>query len=371
MKILICPDKFKDSLSAQDACAAIAEGVSQKGMECQLKTAPLADGGEGTCELLTRYHQGSIIHLTVAGPVFTPVVAGYGISNDGRTAFIEMAKASGLALIQVERRNPLVTTTLGTGELIQHAISQGVSHIVMGIGGSATNDGGIGMASALGFEFLDRDGTALKPTGEHLVRIHSISDKRVITRLKEVEFTTLCDVNNPLHGPNGAACVYGPQKGADREAVERLDEGLANLEKVMMKYSDRSPDFPGAGAAGGLGAGAYVFLNSKIEKGFDFVMKTVGLRELIKNADIVITGEGKIDQQSLAGKVVMQVTQIASQIAKPVIAICGVNEVDESVLRTMGIRQVISLADEDTSAEQAISNAYNLIVKRTFHDMRL
>ena len=312
-----------------------------------------------------------MVSVNVAGPVLTPLVAEYGITSDGRTAFIEMAKASGLVLLPTEKRNPLLTTTLGTGELIRDAISRGVSQIVMGIGGSATYDGGIGMASALGFEFLDRAGHVLRPNGENLVRLHSVRDKNVIARLNEVEFITLCDVDNPLYGPNGAAFVYAPQKGADSEGVGRLDDGLRNFEQVILKSFGRHVNIPGAGAAGGLGAGARVFLNSKMEKGFNYVVKTVGLCNQIEDSDVVITGEGKVDQQSLSGKVVMQVAQMASLREKPVIVICGVNELGESSLHATGISQIIPLVNEKTSAAEAIDNAYNLIVERTVHEMRL
>lgn len=371
MQVLICPDKFKGSLSASDVCAAVTEGLLRKGQRLEVRSLPLADGGEGTCEILTRNSGGHLVPVTVTGPLFTPVIAHYGISGDKKTAFVEMAKASGLALVAPESQDPLRTTSYGTGELIRHAIEAGISQVVLGIGGSATTDAGIGMAAALGFEFLDVGGSALTPAGGSLTRLHSISSRNVVPGLSRTRFTTLCDVVNPLHGGNGAAYVYGPQKGAGKEAVLQLDEGLRNFENVVRDCLGKESDFPSAGAAGGLGAGARVFLDSVMERGFSFVIRTTGLKSLVSNADLIITGEGKLDEQSLHGKVVMEVARIAKDHGKPVIVLCGKNEIDEGLLARAGIRQVISLVDGMVTPAAAMARAFDLVAEKTFQQMVL
>lgn len=364
MKILICPDKFKGSLAAKEVCVAVARALHEVNPEAILQSVPLADGGEGTCDLLTDWYGGSKIELEVAGPLFTPVRASYGLSRDGGTAFIEMAVSSGLMLIRPEDRNPLYTTSLGTGELIADAMKRSVKKIVLGIGGSATNDAGMGMATALGYKFCDAEGMALRPTGENLIHIRYIDSSAVNPLLKSTEVTALCDVTNPLYGPDGAAAVYGPQKGASPQDVQFLDAGLRNFRRVVHKNLKLSVDFPGAGAAGGLGAGAKVFLNAQMVKGIRHIIDSTGLVERICDADVVITGEGKIDQQTFSGKVISEVLRIAEAYNKPVIAICGKSAMPEAVLKDHGIKKLISLVDDTTSEESAIRHAAELITKK-------
>jgi glycerate kinase len=364
VNILIAPDKFKGSLSAMQVCQAIKETLYQKYTDIEITTVPLADGGEGTQELLNTIFNAFILTITVNDPLFSPVKASYGVSKDGAIAFIEMASASGLQLIEEKKRNPLYTSTFGTGELICDALDRGVSKVILGIGGSATNDAGIGMAAALGFKFVDAGGNLLKPTGENLIRIVNIDSSSVHSQLDKTEFITLCDVDNPLYGPHGAAFIYGPQKGADENNVQSLENGLRHFEAIVQKSFGKSANFPGAGAAGGLGAGSKIFLNATIKKGIEYMMEATALEEKIQRADLVITGEGKIDKQSLSGKVVMAVSLLAKGLKKTVIALCGKCELSPEELSKIGITQCISLVNEATPPEEAIKHASDLIKRR-------
>lgn len=359
MKILICPDKFKGSLSAPQVCDAIEAGVRKKYPDAEIIKAPLADGGEGTAEILTKLGKGKMVKARVHGPLFEEIEAEYGRAGIAAVSIIEMASASGLHLVPEEKRNPLETTTLGTGELIAHAIEHGRqqdARIVLCVGGSATNDAGIGMAAALGFKFYC--GTELlSPVGKNLVRIDRIESPPARLRV-----TVLCDVTNPLFGPNGAAYVYGPQKGATPAALELLDQGLRNFEKVARETFGKSPDFPGAGAGGGIAGGASVFFNFDVRSGAEFVMSLYGLKEKIQMADLVITGEGKIDRQTLAGKVVANVAKYAA--GKKVVAVCGTCELRKNEMQKLGISEVISLVDPFISPEEAMQNAGAIITQK-------
>lgn len=369
MTILLAPDKFKGSLSAKQVCAALIEGLRKKYPHATIISTPLADGGEGTSELLTNSLHGDFKEVMVTGPLFEKINASYGFVSKDQIAFIEMAKASGLHLIATEKRNPLHTTTFGTGELIKDALDRGAKKIVLGIGGSATNDAGIGMAEALGYQFYDQHQKKLKPTGGNLIHLDSISNIHVHPRMKEIKFIALCDVNNPLHGSSGAAFIYGAQKGADAESIELLDRGLQHFERVVKKSFGIVADFPGAGAGGGMASGASVFLKAEMKKGIDYVMDILQLDEKIKQADLVITGEGKIDTQTLSGKVVASVARSASHYQKPVIAFCGVCELREEEVRKMGIQQLISLTDIFTTEEEAIKNASILLGRRVMENL--
>lgn len=370
MKILIAPDKFKGSLTARQVCAAVEEGLLKKDPENQITSVPLADGGEGTFQLLTSLFNSSTIAVQVTGPGFSQVDAHYGISADGTTAFIEMAIASGLELLKTEERNPLHTTSYGTGQLIADALGRGVTKIILGIGGSATNDAGIGMAAALGYGFFDRYGKALKPVGENLVQVRDMSQTGVHRRVSEVSFITLCDVDNPLHGPAGAAAVFAPQKGASPEAVGILNEGLEQFEKMALKHFGKQANFPGAGAAGGLGAGASIFLNATLRRGIDYMMDVTDLRNKIANTDIVITGEGKIDEQSLSGKVVIAVARIARGFDKRVLTVCGKSELSDDQLSQHGITQCLSLNSHYPGAD-TVKQAYPLLSSLVYGEMKI
>lgn len=367
MTILIAPDKFKGSLSAKGVCEAVRSGLLRLDPSLSIISIPLADGGEGTSELLTINSKGSVVNCSVSDPLFRKVNASYGISGDGTTAFIEMANASGLHLLTKEERNPLNTTTYGTGELIADSIASGVNKIVLAIGGSATNDAGIGMAAALGIKFMDKNGDELQPIGSNLIHIHSIDDTHFLINRKKLEVVVLCDVDNELYGRDGAAFVYGPQKGADDQAVQLLDQGLKHFAAIVEQELNLNVHFPGAGSAGGLGAGAKVFLNASFTRGIDFILKALNLEDQVKLADLVITGEGKMDEQTLSGKVVMGVAKLAQNYHKPVLAIVGKNELSDEKIRLMDLKKVIQLVDEETSSSEAMRNTAKLITGRVLN----
>lgn len=324
----------------------------------------MADGGEGTADLLTELSGGTKMKVSVVDPLFREIGSEYGISRDGTTAFIEMAKASGLQLLKPEDRNPLHTTSFGTGQLILDALEHGVSQVVLGLGGSATNDAGLGMAEALGFSFLSPEGEKLRPVGEDLIRLDSIQTHHVHRLVGQAECTVLCDVDNPLFGKVGAAHVFGPQKGANPEAVRRLDLGLRQFARIAEATFRQKVNFPGAGAAGGLGAGAKVFLNATALKGFDFVSRFTQLEDKITQADLVITGEGRIDAQSLAGKVVGGVAKLAAKHQKTCVAFTGIFDLPETKFLELGIKKVVSLVNKDTTEKDATEKAFSLLRKR-------
>ena len=365
VNILICPDKFKGSLTAFEVCDAIENGLRKSSPKnLDIEKIPLADGGDGTFEILLKHFNARIIQTDVHDPLFRKISAEYAISSDGSTAFIEMAKASGLQLIEKEKRNPLYTTSLGTGELIKDAILRGAHRIILGIGGSATNDAGIGMASALGFEFFDLNKNPLKPIGENLIHLYDIQATSFKEKLNNIEVVVLSDVDNPLYGPTGAAYVYGPQKGATNLEVQRLNEGLIKFANVVKRVFGKQADFPGAGAAGGVGAGAKVFLNAAHTSGISYMVNLTQLMEKIRQADIIITGEGKVDSQSFYGKVVGEVSKLANASKKRLIICCGRSELSQAELQQHNIRELIALADGGVSEEYAMKNAFDLCVKK-------
>ena len=354
MKVLIAPDKFKSGLSAFEVAACIESALQPFGI--QTEVCPLADGGEGTGTILTNLCGGKILSARVHDPLTRPVEASFGLSPDGKTAFIEMSQASGLWRLKREEYNPEVTTTYGTGELIVRALESGAVKVVLGCGGSATNDGGAGMAAALGWKFFDSAGKEFIPSGGTLKNIRSVSGEAVHPLLRSSAFTVISDVTNPLTGPHGAAFTFGPQKGADKNSVIKLDEGLMHLDKVIAQLSGKSFDIiPGAGAGGGMGAGAMYFLNAVPEQGIHFVIRASDLERKILNADLVITGEGKLDHQSLQGKVVSGISGLCKKHYKPFWIICGINELGPEAFDNLGAAQVISLSEIAGSPEESIS----------------
>lgn len=361
MKVIIAPDKFKGSLTAAQVCEAIERGVRDIWPGAIIESIPLADGGEGTCEVLTRHAAGQFVTCRVTGPRFEPRTATYGIDRQRKTAIIEMASASGLMLLRGEEWDPLETTTFGTGELIRHALEQGIERVILGLGGSATNDAGLGMAAALGYTFLDGDGQPLKPIGASLSHLRAIDAQNVHPGLSRAEIIALCDVRSPLYGPQGAAYVYARQKGADDASVAKLDRGLRNFSKVVDQVMGLEANFEGAGAAGGLGAGAKVFLDATLWRGTSFVMEAVGMPERINRATLIFTGEGRLDEQTLSGKVVSAVCQLGREAKIPVIAVCGINDLPREALLKLGLFRVIPLADSTTSAIVAMEHAAALI----------
>lgn len=360
-RIVIAPDKFKGSLTAFEVCDAIEKGLHDASSSFDIIKLPMADGGDGLSEVISYYINAQIKKSSVLDPLFRHIDASWLLSKNGGTAFIEMAKASGLSLLKDDERNPLKTSTFGTGELINVAIKSGVKQIIIGIGGSATNDGGIGMAAALGYKFLDKNAKELKPVGENLIHIHHIDFPRQIDHTN-IEFQVACDVKNILYGNEGAAKVYAPQKGATAEIVNELEEGILNYTAVIKK--DLGIDvskIEGGGAAGGLGAGCVAFLQATLLCGIDLVMQFSNAEEHIKNAETVITGEGKVDEQTLQGKVVAGITSIAKKYNKPVIVFCGRNELSSKALKAFGITSVHTISDKTKTTEEAMKNAYSLL----------
>jgi glycerate 2-kinase len=369
MTILIAPDKFKGSLSAHEVCQIISEELKSHA-SLNVIALPLADGGEGTCELLTTFSGGTMINIPVRDPLARTINSEYGISKDGRIAFLEMATASGLQLLKKEERNPFYTTTLGTGDLIRHALDRGVDEIIMGVGGSATNDGGMGMAESLGVVFYDASGNRLAGNGGNLSHVRSFDSSQVHPRLAKVKFTIFCDVDNPLHGQNGAAYVFAPQKGADKAMVLELDRGLKHYQKILetddpIKAIRAIPritvDFPGAGAGGGLPASLKAFASLNIRRGMDFIAEFTNLEEKIRSADFVITGEGKVDSQTLSGKVVKGVADLAKKNHKRLAIIAGKNDLDHKGLAELGAVALVTLVGDGLSEQEAIKNASQLI----------
>lgn len=361
MKILIAPDKFKGSLLAPGVCDAVADALHELDPTFEITKVPLADGGEGTFEILLDSSRGRIKKKSVHDPLMRPLLAEYGLSNDGTTAYIEMAKASGLQLLKENERNPLQTSTIGTGELIVDALNEGAVNIILGIGGSATNDAGIGMAHALGFRFLTKQSEILSPVGGSLADIDSIDDTNIHVHLRKANFIVLCDVVNPLYGPQGAAFIYAPQKGATPEQAIMLDKGLKHFSDLALLAYKVDLNFTGAGAAGGLGAGAKLFLNATFQRGIDYISELTGLEYKIKNCDAVITGEGKVDEQTFSGKVVDHVVKMANQYKKPVTILCGQCSLGREYLSKREIKKIITLAKNPVEAEQAMKKTLQAI----------
>ena len=362
MKIVIAPDSFKECLTALEACEAIERGVLAACPHAGTVKIPMADGGEGTVSALVDATGGEYITETVTGPLGEKVDARYGILGDGETAVIEMAAASGLALVPPATRNPLVTTTYGTGELMRSAAARGARRIIVGIGGSATTDGGGGMAQAVGVRLLDANGAELGPGGGELARLARIDVAGLDPRLRDAAIDIASDVTNPLTGERGAARVYGPQKGATPAMVDALDANLAHLADIIQ--SDLGIDIrdaEGAGAAGGLGAGLMAFLGANMRPGIDLVIEAVGLPERLKGADLVITGEGRLDGQSAFGKTPIGVAREAKKLGLPVIALAGsIGDGAEAVLER-GIDAWFSIVRSPVPLEEALANGAALL----------
>jgi glycerate kinase len=314
--------------------------------------------------LLTEYAGGKLVSVPVRDPLFRIIDAQYGISKDGRTAFLEMAKASGLQLLRETERNPLHTTTAGTGDMICDALDRGVDHIIMGVGGSATTDAGMGMAEALGVVFYDAEHKPLSPVGSNLMQVSRIDITGVHPRLREVQFTIFCDVDNPLHGPQGAAYVFSPQKGADTRAVETLDRGLVHYEQILSRAVNKNVNFAGAGAGGGLPASIQGLTEVAVRPGMAFMIEFMSLEDRVRNADVVVTGEGKIDEQTLSGKVVKGVADLAAKLNKEVIAFAGKAELSPARMRVLPLQALITLTDSQTTDQQAMEHAYSLLRAR-------
>lgn len=324
MKVVTAIDSFKGSLTSIEAGYAVAEGIHRVDADAEIFVRPLADGGEGTVDALVCGMNGAMQKIQVTGPLGEPADGEYGIIQETKTAIIEMSSAAGITLVPQEKRNPLHTTTYGVGEMMKDAMDKGCRRFIVGIGGSATNDGGIGMLQALGYGFLDKEGKQVPFGAKGLEVLETIDDTNVIPALKECEFYIACDVTNPLCGENGCSAIYGPQKGADAPMIEKMDKWMASYADLAKgKYEKADAVFPGTGAAGGLGFAFLTFTNAVLESGIKIVLKETKLEDYVKDADLVITGEGRLDGQTAMGKAPIGVARLAKQYGKPVIAFSG------------------------------------------------
>lgn len=372
MNILICPDSYKESLCAFDAGDHIMKGIQKVFPDAACKIIPMADGGEGTVEVLLASAGGHYIETTVHDPLMRPVRASYGILSDKTTAVIEMAAASGLPLLNYHERNPVITTSYGTGELIKSALDHNCNKIIVGMGGSATIDAGTGMAQALGIAFKDQQATLVIQGGGSLNRITDIDFSKIDPRIKNCEIIAACDVSNPLTGKNGAAYVYGPQKGATQKQIRILDENLRQLTSMIRNSMNVDVENKsGAGSAGGLGAGLVAFINAQLEPGFDLIAQMVGLQQQIQWADIIITGEGKIDLQTSFGKVPGGISCMAKPLNKPVIAFTGWIDSKWHEMHPSAFTAVVPLADKPMSLKKSMADTGQLLEKAAERTMRI
>ncbi|GJJ80327.1 glycerate kinase [Pasteurella canis] len=369
MKIVIAPDSFKESLTSLEVASAIETGFKKVFPHAQYIKVPMADGGEGTVRSLIDATQGNLISTAVIAPLGNTVSATWGLSGNKDTAFIEMAASSGLHLVPFEQRNPLKTTSFGTGQLIKAALECGIKKIILGIGGSATNDGGVGMLQALGGRFLDKDQREIQLGGESLQTLSKIDLTHLDPRLKEIEIQVACDVTNPLCGPNGASAIFGPQKGATAEMVQQLDHALHHFSTIVeQQYHLNIREQSGSGAAGGMGAGLLLLPNVRLQSGVEIIINAVNLIKQVENADLIITGEGRMDSQTVQGKTPAGVAKVAKYFNKPVIAIVGSLKEDYEVVYDIGIDAVFPILHQvenlditlKKGKENLISTAQNI-----------
>lgn len=357
MNVLICPDKFKGSLTAPQVCHAIRAGVLRQSPSANVVCHPLSDGGDGMLDILSENIAITRISLRINDPLFQPITAEYGISARGDTAYIEMSQASGLALLKAGELNVLEASTFGTGELVRDALRRGARRVVLGLGGSATNDAGMGVAAALGCRFLDPEGKELRPIGKNLGRVAEIDDRMLLPELAQSRIEIASDVQNPFYGTNGAAHVFARQKGADDKTVELLDQGLKSFADIVREKTGIDlQQVAGAGAAGGLGGGAVSLLNAKLSSGIDMIIDVTGLATKVADADLVITGEGRLDEQTLSGKVIDGVVRLARKFNKPVAVLCGSSAIAPARLKEIGISWCTSILTGDRSLQDAMLN---------------
>lgn len=373
--IAIAPDSFKGALDAAGVANAIADGFRKVLPNARFRLIPMADGGEGTVDAWAAAKSAKRIFVTVKDPLGRPIEASFAYDCISKTAVLEMAAASGLPLLKHDERNPLVTSTFGTGELILAALDLGARHIILGIGGSATNDGGAGMASALGARLLDKRGRLLPPGGAALARLALIDLSNFDKRISKVKFEVACDVTNPLCGENGASAVYGPQKGASKADVKKLDAALQNYGKVVLESvpckNGFSPLTPGAGAAGGLGFGLGAFCSAKLKRGVAIIAESVGLREQLKGCDLVITGEGRLDSQTVNGKTPAGVAAVAKRVGVRCIAISGCVGDGFEAVHKIGIDAVVPIAHGFFDPLNPSKGAHERIAKAAAETARL
>jgi len=360
MRIVLAPDSFKGSATALEVCQAMKDGIQRACSDAEIIMAPVTDGGEGLVENLAAACGGERVEVQVTGPAGKPVTAQYAILPGGE-AVIEMAQAAGLTLLAEAERNPLETTTYGVGQMIRDALDRGCKSFLLGLGGSATNDGGCGMAAALGYAFLDEAGREISPGGGHLGELTEIKTDKVDPRLADADFVAACDVRNPLCGENGASYVFGPQKGATPDDVKTLDENLSHLADLIQRDLHKDVrDIPGAGAAGGMGAGCMAFLNGRLEEGIKLVSERLQLEDKIKGADLVITGEGKLDKQTLSGKAPLGIVSLAHRYGVPAVIIAGEADPEISI---EGVHQIIGIREDGMSLEYAKEHVCQLVAE--------
>lgn len=374
MRVVVAIDSFKGSLSSIEAGNAVKESVKRLYGDADVIIKPLADGGEGTVDALSSGADAEIVELDVKGPLFESVKAKYCILKSSGTAVIEMASASGITLISSKQRNPLYTTTYGVGELIRDAIKRGCRRFIVGIGGSATNDGGVGMLTALGYEFLDKDGEPIPLCGEGLKELCEIKACKVIPELSECIFNVACDVKNPLCGENGCSAVYGPQKGATPEIVKDMDAWLGKYAELTKNVSDKADSsYAGAGAAGGLGFAFLAYTNASLKSGIDIVLQETRIEDDIRRADVVVTGEGRLDSQTVMGKAPIGVAKLAKKHGKKVIAFCGCTTADAEACNEHGIDAYFPILRTVTTLDEALDkeNAYQNLRATAYQVFRL
>lgn len=372
MKVVIAPNAFKGSLTAHEAAEAVSRGIKKVSGAIKVICCPVADGGDGVAQVLGQALGGRTVQVKVADPLQRNVFASFCHLEAQQTAIVEMAQASGLVLVEEELRNPEKTTTLGTGQLITACLDLGIKRLVIGLGGSATCDGGIGAAAALGYRFLDDQGRELEPIGANLEHIRTIDKAHRDTRIDDLEVQAICDVANPLSGPNGASFVYSPQKGGNPMQVTRLDRGLANLAEVIRKEMNIDiGTLAGAGAAGGLGAGVHAFFGGTLKKGIDLVIDLIGLADNLDGADLVITGEGSLDSQTIFDKAPAGVARAAKNAGVPCVALCG--SIGEGVtgLHDIGISAIFSICKKPLTLQQSMVEAGSLLTDTSEQVMRL
>ena len=368
--IVLAPDSFKESMTAKEVCEAMERGIRKANSQIKCIHVPMADGGEGTMQSLVDATGGRVYSKEVVGPLGNNVVTEYGILGNGEIGVIEMASASGIHLVDSEKRNPLITTTFGTGQLIKACLDKGVKKLLIGIGGSATNDGGAGFIQALGGRLLDENGDDLSYGGGALAKLHTIDLSNLDERLKYVSVKVACDVNNPLCGKEGASYVFGPQKGATREMIEILDQNLSHYAEVIKEQLGKDV-ISKAGAAGGLGAGLMAFLDVKLKSGIEMVIEYANLEEKVRDADMVWTCEGSIDFQTQYGKTPLGVAMIAKKYNKPVIALAGRVGNDIDVLYDKGIDAIFGIMRGVTSIEEALVKGPENVEKTSENIIRL
>ena len=362
MKIVIAPQGFKGGISGLEAARAIARGVLKAVPDAETVLLPVADGGDGTLHALVDATGGEIFTSMVTGPLSHQVEAEWGVMGDGRTAVIEMARASGLAMVPPRRRNPKVTTTLGTGELLKEALERGYERVIVGLGGSATNDGGAGMAAALGARLLDSSGNALPPGGTALARLARIDTSGMLDQIDGAEIIAATDVTNPLCGPTGASVIFGPQKGASEELVAELDAALLNFAQVVKRDIGRDVlDIPGAGAAGGLGAGLIAFAGARIQSGIDLVCQVLDFDTHLAGADLVITGEGRADRSTVFDKAPVGVARHAKAHGVPTVLLAGSLGEGHEQLYNHGVASILCISDGAMSFQQALGRTGEML----------